>query len=364
MVCVCVHVFFRTEPPFTDSYNFFCETVIHQKIIVDQEVLRMDKLRKTFVDIVKNQQGLDASEYRQDLLKRQLTHDFPQLTFHCPAKRNISELVFVETLSADRLLQKIPPQSGTSTEFTEVSQAESQTESDSEHMASTTSGQNTTDVTRTLYSAGLILKRVLSDSPGMTCPWPPTADNLNVSDAQSVVPEELYNLIAWIIGASEEATGVGYVDIPDDVRLKVLSVCQDIVYLASKGRKQTPKSLCLGLTVRHLTRSSNLLSLLSRLGHCASWNTVLSLDTSRAELQLLENRDKIPKGFSKKVPTILVWDDIDFGEETLFGGGTTHHTNGIMLQSSVTETESGSDRPPLQKAVYTFKAPPSIPVEH
>uniref|UniRef100_A0A3Q1ERR3 Centrosomal protein 83 n=1 Tax=Acanthochromis polyacanthus TaxID=80966 RepID=A0A3Q1ERR3_9TELE len=50
--------------------------------------------------------------------------------------RNISELVFVETLSADRLLQKIPPQSGTSTEYTEVSQAESQTESDREHILS------------------------------------------------------------------------------------------------------------------------------------------------------------------------------------------------------------------------------------
>ena len=96
----------------------------------------------------------------------------------------------------------------------------------------------------------------------MACPWLPTAENLNVSDAKSVVPVELYNLIAWIIGATEEPTLDCYVDIADDVNLKVLSVCQDIVYLASKGRKQTPKSLCLGLTIRHLTGSSNLLSLL------------------------------------------------------------------------------------------------------
>ncbi|XP_057701136.1 uncharacterized protein LOC130921360 [Corythoichthys intestinalis] len=135
-----------TKTPFTDSYNLFCETVIRQKIIVDQEVLRMDKLQKTFVDIVKNQEGLDASEYRRDLLKRRLTRDFPQLTFHRPAKRNICELVFVETLSADRLLQKIPMQSSTFTEATEVTEAESETDSDSEQMASITFGQNTSEI--------------------------------------------------------------------------------------------------------------------------------------------------------------------------------------------------------------------------
>ena len=189
-------------------------------------------------------------------------------------------MVFVETLSADTLLDNPPQGSGTSTtESTEVSQAESQAESDSEPTASSTSGQKNTEDTRTLYSAGLLLKRLLNDSPGMTCPWPPTAQDLNVSEAKSVVPVELYNLVAWIIGATEEPTLANFVDIPDDVNLKVISICQDIVYLASKGRKQTPKSLCLGLTVRHLTGSSNVLSLLNRLGHCASWNTVVSLDS-------------------------------------------------------------------------------------
>ena len=275
---------------------------------------------------------------RQDKLKRRLVQDFPQLVFHCPAKRNISELVFVETLSADTLLDRLPhPSDTTTTESTEVSQPET----DNEH----TSGPQTAEHTRTLYTAGLILKRLLNESPGMKCPWPPTSEDLNVSEAKSVVPVELFNVISWIVGATEEPTLDSYVDIPEDVNLKVLSVCQDIVYLASKGRKQTPKSLCLGLTVRHLTGSSNVLSLLNRLGHYASWNTVVSLDTSLAQLQLLEGRDKIPKGFSKKAPTILVWDNIDFGEETLSGLGTTHHTNGIcykvlLLKQCQDQTES------------------------
>ena len=91
---------------------------------------------------------------RQDKLKRRLTLDFPQLVFHCPSKRNICELVFVETLSADKLIDRLPHPSGTdTTESTEVSQAES----DTEHMARTTAGPQTTENTRTLYSAALIL---------------------------------------------------------------------------------------------------------------------------------------------------------------------------------------------------------------
>ena len=101
---------------------------------------------------------------RQDKLKRRLTLDFPQLVFHCPGKRNICELVFVETLSADKLIDRLPHPSGTdTTESTEVSQAES----DTEHMARTTAGPQTTENTRTLYSAALILKQLLCDSPGM-----------------------------------------------------------------------------------------------------------------------------------------------------------------------------------------------------
>lgn len=197
----------------------------------------------------------------------------------------------------------------------------------------------------------------------MSCPWPPTAEDLNVTEAQTVVPLELYNLVSWIIGATEEPTLEHFVNIADDLHLKVLSVCQDIVYLASKGRKQTPKSLCLGLTVRHLTGSSRIVSLLNKLGHCASWDTVLSLDTSLAQLTLMEDSDRVQKGFSKRAPTTLVWDNTDFGEETLSGRGTTHHTNGIMVQSFANETMSTATRQPLRKGVSSFKAPPQIPIE-
>ena len=47
------------------------------------------------------------------------------------------------------------------------------------------------------------------------------------SEAKSIGPFELYNLITWIIGATEEPTLACYVHIPDDVSLKYF-ICQHI----------------------------------------------------------------------------------------------------------------------------------------
>ncbi|CAB4008053.1 Hypothetical predicted protein [Paramuricea clavata] len=45
-----------------------------------------------------------------------------------------------------------------------------------------------------------------------------------------------------------------------------------------------------------------------------------------------------------RIPTIIVWDNNDFGEETLSGHGTTHNTNGIVIQHGNT-TASRTDPP-------------------
>ena len=89
--------------------------------------------------------------------------------------------------------------------------------------------------------------------------------------------------------------------------------------------------------LRHLTGSSQLIRLLSSFGNCASYDTVVGLETSLAQHQLATS-SQIPSGFSKGKPTVLVWDNIDFGEEIASGHGTTHHTNGIMVQAEVAES--------------------------
>ena len=79
-----------------------------------------------------------------------------------------------------------------------------------------------------------------------------------------------------------------------------------------------PKHLALGMTLRHLTGSSKLQQLLNRFGHCVSHSVSLEHDTALAAQQLRLGNG-IPPGFNSSMFTTLVWDNNDFGEETLTG---------------------------------------------
>jgi len=154
--------------------------------------------------------------------------------------------------------------------------------------------------------------------------------------------------VVWTIGVSDEPTIEHHVNVPSNVHLKLLSLLQDVVYMESNGSTTTPKALCLGLTVRHLTRSTHLLGLLNHLGHCASHSTILSFETALAQLQL--NRGLlVPPRLDKGQVTMLVWDNIDFLEETASGAGTTHHTNGILVQHGEKSGMHTASRPSLPK---------------
>lgn len=266
-------------------------------------------------------------------------------------------MVFCEGLSATDFME---PMSTSSTETErDGDSAEDIGELSRDTAPYTTHEVYSLDRKRTLFSAGIIVQQVMRDISGMTMPWPPLSTDLNIDAADTMVPMELYNLIAWCTGASDEPVFDKKVQLPEDTNRRLLSICQDIVYLASSGKKPTPKSLALGLTVRHLTGSSQLLDILSRLGHCISTSSTIGFETALAEYQLATETD-IPKCMSKQHPTVLVWDNIDFGEETLSGRGTTHHTNGIMVQSKM-KSEDHRVTVSIRKGVRTLQPQKSVP---
>ena len=117
----------------------------------------------------------------------------------------------------------------------------------------------------------------------------------------------------------------------DDVRQKLLSVAQDIVYMFTKGRNTMPKHVSLGLTMRHMTGSSSLIGILYWFGHLVSHSGVLEHDTARANKQLCTD-NIVPEGFIKKIPTTVIWDNNEFRKEIPSGKGTTHTTNGLLVQ--------------------------------
>ena len=80
------------------------------------------------------------------------------------------------------------------------------------------------------------------------------------------------------------------------------------------------------MAVCHQSGSAQLIGLLNDLGHCVSNSAVLNHDTALAELEMNCGENSLPYIIQPGTPTILVWDNNDFGEETLSEHRTTHKT--------------------------------------
>ena len=138
--------------------------------------------------------------------------------------------------------------------------------------------------------------------------------------------------------------------------MKVLSICQDLVYDSTKGRNQTPKSLALTITVKQISGCSNPICVLNGLGHCVSLSSTTAYDTALAQLAI-NTSDTIPREFVPKESINLVYDNIDFQEEIT---KQTHVTNGIIIQKVLQESSSHPEQAvKISKSQRSVKVPES-----
>lgn len=127
--------------------------------------------------------------------------------------------------------------------------------------------------------------------------------NVSLNCAKSIVPESLktfLTIVSFGLDGVEKAfggeegdfeTGSDESDSDTDdeqdseeadvsgTEKKLLSIAQDIVYVASHGKKLTPKHIGL---VFSLNRSKKLVTLFNRAGHCISYRQLLQIDTALA----------------------------------------------------------------------------------
>ena len=59
-------------------------------------------------------------------------------------------------------------------------------------------------------------------------------------------------------------------------------LAQDVVHCATHARANMPKHVALGIAVRHITRSKELIIMLGRMGNFSSYDDVEAMDTSIA----------------------------------------------------------------------------------
>ena len=109
---------------------------------------------------------------------------------------------------------------------------------------------------------------------------------------------------------------------------------QDILHSATHGRIKTPKHVGLVMTIRHLTGSKQIISILNRLGHCSSYDEIEAVDTSLA-MELLARAESngviLPSNILPGGIIQAAADNNDINEETLDGKRTTHATTIFFL---------------------------------
>ena len=102
--------------------------------------------------------------------------------------------------------------------------------------------------------------------------WRPTTQNLQ-SDSIKLT-ELLLDFLSHLISGKGTKTGFK----SEKTERLVQSFAQDMCYAVTNGTWQLPKHLRLGMTIRHLTDSAELISLFNRFGHCQSYTKVLELE--------------------------------------------------------------------------------------
>ena len=115
----------------------------------------------------------------------------------------------------------------------------------------------------------------------------------------------------------------------------ILSIAQDIIHATTHGRVKTPKHVGLAMSVRLITGSKQLITMLNRLGHCLSYDETERIDTSLALEVTAKSEDTgvcipsniVPGGFVQ-----VAADNNDINEETLDGKQTTHATTVVLYQ--------------------------------
>ena len=328
------------------AFDKFCSEVIEERILRNKEVLLLSFLLKRFVACINHFDQINVS-YQAARLKKRIQNRYPQIVFHPSRTMNKGTLVYSDSIAAGEIADEI----------IDVYQEEYGTEDENDDDLVEESGSifqaDEECSLQELYRVALHIKKLIKESTGVSS-WPPDSHDLTNDMALQTIPTILFNFIAWSLGYSLEPSVESKAQISSEEQTKVLSIAQDMIYAESKGKKQTQKSLALGMTVRQVSGSIRLLKILHGLGHSASPATVYKHDTALSLVYTSNEEIVIPRNICSKLFATIVWDNNDFREETLTGRGTTHVANGIVIQKGSSVLR---ERIVVSKKIRTIKAP-------
>ena len=109
--------------------------------------------------------------------------------------------------------------------------------------------------------------------------------DLSLTKAKSLIADSLYWLLRWVIAKPEKEDNDDFSspecsNSSDEGR--ILMLAQDVEHCATHARASISKHVALGIAIRHMTMSKQLITMLSRNGHCSSYADVEAMYTSIA----------------------------------------------------------------------------------
>lgn len=294
----------------TDIFQEFCDEYIRRKIIEGRKIKYVKDLITTYQNYC-SKNGFVCGEINSKSFKEKLKAKFPHLKFIHSSRKNKSDIVLYEDNIDGIINDHVQLKLDTSNISYDTEESQYSDETDEK-----TRNCETINELQILYEAALIIKKHLKDHAAMNIPWPPLSSDISNENVKNSVPVVLFNFLAWISDCSTEPSLESFIEVESDKNIKLLSFCQDIMFLLSNGRNFAPKHIAISMAVRQLTRSTKLTSMLNKFGHCMSHHYTLSHETALAERNL---SSIIPNGFQHNTSTILAWDNDDFCEETVTG---------------------------------------------
>ena len=168
--------------------------------------------------------------------------------------------------------------------------------------------------------------------------------DITLEKAESIVSNEIYNFLWWLLSTYSQVNS--YIVDRSLVRESnptlhryIMSISQDLIYMASTGKTKAPKHIGLSITCHKMTQSKEIIQLLNRNG--VSYDEIQGIDTTGATQQINQNNIVLPSNMVLNTFTHAAADNWNRATDSV----TAEHldiVNLVMFQSYQKNMELGS----------------------
>lgn len=298
---------------------------IRTELLPRCDIVPMTTVRTQFEELMLAHGVSKVTRSSMNNLRRNLEKELAESIHICPDE-NGKLLLYADTLSKSELVKKTYAL---------------RTELDAMRAASV----------ELIAKAALLIRNDIkqSETPQL---WPP-----DVEQDKDVIPKSVTMFLQTLLTGKPACSQP-----PERVEQLTNSFGSDLVFAVTGGKTKQPKHIILPFTVKSLTRNTELIRILNRLGHGVSYTQVEEIDTALClqKLQRSQGSVALPSNMHQQAFTTLAWDNIDRLEETISGEGTSHRVNGIAGQPRIIGPMPQEEKTMIEKSKKRSISPAQI----